>query len=549
MYFGEEEDLSEQSGSEQDWSNDDIPIDTGANESGSAFLMDELLAESIEMLGDRINYKPENGHLELNFDTSTMPLPVKQALGLADVDKIIIEVIFESITFGAGMPPRFVLRQVRRETPLGELVAAAVDATEPAPMPDSPRQEDEEVSPAAPDRSDSESDEELTHVPKRYKRPVVTAVAYQFANITKKKLADDWPESKHATWKQARTWIPNLHSYLTKRLLKLGDHCIICDDLQLVSGMKPVACSKALCSHQFDEMGFGASMDIIYNFPTVADLLISMAAAAASNPNTQHRQRFFACPNPPSDFVAEDLRHVYSRNPNDNMGIKWQELQQVLTDLPAVERMAAAKDLHAFLDKYHKHAYRLVRWIMSTCRSHIVELDAAEQIPGMNGRQFKLFTNTFEREVAFQKLKLEQQGSCFLFHGSPFMKWHSIMRTCLQNFSNTQFMTTGASYGGGVYTAKQASTSLSYCRTAHIHGAAEDAKLHKGYKASVFGASAACLALVEVAGKANTDCSGGIHVVQNHDGVVARYFFVYSSSSELPQSMNTDTMRIPAWDA
>ena len=71
------------------------------------------------------------------------------------------------------------------------------------------------------------------------------------------------------------------------------------------------------------------------------------------------------------------------------------------------------------------------------------------------GRQFKLFTNTFEREVAFQKLKLEQQGSCFLFHGSPFMKWHSIMRTCLQNFSNAQFMTTGAAYGGGVYTAKQ----------------------------------------------------------------------------------------------
>ena len=33
---------------------------------------------------------------------------------------------------------------------------------------------------------------------------------------------------------------------------------------------------------------------------------------------------------------------------------------QVLTDLPAVERMAAAKDLHAFLNKYHKHAYRLV---------------------------------------------------------------------------------------------------------------------------------------------------------------------------------------------
>jgi len=219
---------------------------SGANDFGSAFLMDELLSESIEMLGDRINYKPENGHVELNFETSTMPLPVKQALGLADIDKIIIEVIFESRTFGAGMPPRSVLRQIRREVPLGELVAAAVDAaaTEPAAVPVSPQQEDGEISPAASANSDTESDEELTHLPKRYKQPVVTAVAYQFANITKKKLADNWPEAKYATWKQARTWIPNLYSYLADRLLKLGDHCIICDDLQLVSGQ--CSCSIAV---------------------------------------------------------------------------------------------------------------------------------------------------------------------------------------------------------------------------------------------------------------------------------------------------------------
>lgn len=95
----------------------------------------------------------------------------------------------------------------------------------------------------------------------------------------------------------------------------------------------------------------------------------------------------------------------------------------------------------------------------------------------------------------------------------------------------------------------QASISLGYCTTAHFWGAAEDAGLYKGYKASIFGGSAACLALVEVAGKADTARYSGIHVVQNHDGVVARYFFVYSSSSELPHSMNTDTMRIPAWDA
>ena len=87
-------------------------------------------------------------------------------------------------------------------------------------------------------------------------------------------------------------------------------------------------------------MGFGASMDIIFNSPTVADLLISMAAAAASNPNKQHRQRFFACPNPPSDFVAEAAGHTNNADPDDNMCIKWEELQQVRI-LPTRRRKCA----------------------------------------------------------------------------------------------------------------------------------------------------------------------------------------------------------------
>lgn len=68
-----------------------------------------------------------------------------------------------------------------------------------------------------------------------------------------------------------------------------------------------------------------------------------------------------------------------------------------------------------------------------------------------------------------------------------------------------------------------------------------------GYKASQFGQAASCLALVEVAGV--QERSGyGVHVVKNHDAVVARYFFVYSTHSELPNTMNTLNMKIPVWD-
>ena len=40
---------------------------------------------------------------------------------------------------------------------------------------------------------------------------------------------------------------------------------------------------------------------------------------------------------------------------------------QVLANLPSVERMAAAKDLHKLLNKFNKHAYRLVSYMVPVC--------------------------------------------------------------------------------------------------------------------------------------------------------------------------------------
>lgn len=89
-------------------------------------------------------------------------------------------------------------------------------------------------------------------------------------------------------------------------------------------------------------MGYGASMDMIYHSPHVADLLISMAAAAANNPQ-EHRQRFFACPNPPSDFVDDLARAscALALQPHNTMGIKWAELQQVGWCCLAIETLLA----------------------------------------------------------------------------------------------------------------------------------------------------------------------------------------------------------------
>lgn len=215
------------------------------------------MTEVVIMIGDKVHYKFDNGHVELNFDTSMLPLLTLQALGLADVLTIVLELIFESSSFGAGAVPRSHVHYIKREVPpvepppLPEVpdTSIAAPAYTVDPLPRSWAQEavldlEEDQADSAPAEpkdchDDSESDDDALEMPKfkrPFKQPVVPTVAYQFANIASKRLADDWPNTRHFNWQQAKAWIPQLHTYLSKRLATLGDHCVICDARQLLSG-------------------------------------------------------------------------------------------------------------------------------------------------------------------------------------------------------------------------------------------------------------------------------------------------------------------------
>ena len=85
---------------------------------------------------------------------------------------------------------------------------------------------------------------------------------------------------------------------------------------------------------------------------------------------------------------------------------------------------------------------------------------------------------------------------------------------------------------------------MHYCKPGVIIG---------GYKASTFGPTASCIALVEVAGNQeqvirHPSVRGGIHVEPNHDAVVARYFFVDNDIKEMPTCMDTTRMAVTAWE-
>ena len=209
--------------------------------------------------------------MELNFDTSKLPLLTVQALGLTDILKTVLELDFESSRLGTGPSPRCNVRYIldlslKEDIPEPQPEDISKPRTAPF-MIDPPflidplaqcqddvlyPEEADNVNPYVPPAESANSPDSLvSHAnPTQaltFKQPEIATVAYQFANIAKKKLANEWSATRHFTWHQAKEWLPQLHMYLSTRLATLGDYCIICDDKQALSGesQRPVFHSLA----------------------------------------------------------------------------------------------------------------------------------------------------------------------------------------------------------------------------------------------------------------------------------------------------------------
>ncbi|CCT71554.1 uncharacterized protein FFB20_15342 [Fusarium fujikuroi] len=150
-----------------------------------------------------------------------------------------------------------------------------------------------------------------------------------------------------------------------------------------------------------------------------------------------------------------------------------QTMRQYLIEVPG-RRLSSWKQIEG-------SALRLLNWIVSSNRSHIVQdspdpgASAAEEqtqnsslVRSADYRwmQFRFAQGSPEKEHIFfnelQKIPRSRTGrtyqTLFAWHGSPLSNWHSIIRTGL-DFSNTLH---GRAYGNGVYLARDFETSRAY---------------------------------------------------------------------------------------
>lgn len=121
--------------------------------------------------------------------------------------------------------------------------------------------------------------------------------------------------------------------------------------------------------------------------------------------------------------------------------------------------------------------YSLMRFIILSCKVQLkpdklmresekntVQLDANGKViqkGSLSCRAYKV-VHSQEKNDEFLKLKGEEGKSHFLFHGSRWHNWYSILRNGLKNCSKTKLMTAGAAYGDGIYLSDDANLSFGY---------------------------------------------------------------------------------------
>ena len=115
---------------------------------------------------------------------------------------------------------------------------------------------------------------------------------------------------------------------------------------------------------RYEELGLGVKLSNELNLEQeVVDLQITMAVCAGISPRSQ----MIFDPFPPDFLDAKQQTDFAS-------------LKEVLAKLPTVQEMVDHAnnevDLRAYLEGFDKKAYRLVRWLMTSNRTHLIKLPA-----------------------------------------------------------------------------------------------------------------------------------------------------------------------------
>lgn len=337
--------------------------------------------------------------------------------------------------------------------------------------------------------------------------------------------------TEHLVWPipsdKVKPTFEKFYETMYDRLKNCTKYCIICDNELGYVGLKPAVCDRQLCVFSHSQYGLGEDVGLfIQNNPEVTDLLICLCCAAAQG----EVRRFNPFPNGIEVRVSADGGPPRGKPDDKSLSFVDGEqrngafVNEILQKIPSVKELAkytTTQELRDFLDAKHPLCFALLRWVITSNRTHLELLPKDKQMSEMQtDMQFILRSSTPEKEKVFSEEKREH-GNIWAWHGSAFGNWHSIMRMGLRNYSNTELMSNAAAYGAGIYLAKNSGVSLGYTRGAQ-RGWDNSSLLTGG------GTGLALCEIIDRGYKANP-----YFVIPEENHVNTRFFFLYSGGASV----------------
>ena len=309
----------------------------------------------------------------------------------------------------------------------------------------------------------------------------------------------------------------------------LNNYCVVCYDKLDFQSDQLISCGKLECSYKYEEIITGNHViekfkedsekcnflltsafnaiscerkyDIFEPFPRhflnyETDSLKRGTVSKLSGTNCDNAKNFALIDNTISNINLKDITKIIKSTDNDL------DLSKIIgTDL-----------------------YILIRFILLSCK---VDITKNDDILGMKSDKFKIYkiTHPIDKEEDFKNIQLSISNdsnntnnnlrTSYLFHGSRWCNWYSILRNGLKNCSKSKLMTAGAAYGNGIYLSDDIGLSYGY-------GLSENK--------SVVG-------VFEIINKDKYKKAPTVYVVANEKVLIQRYLLI------IPASNKTDFLK------
>lgn len=312
--------------------------------------------------------------------------------------------------------------------------------------------------------------------------------------------------------------LENIYSFISTSIPDMSRSCIICGSGK-AHLRRSTTCQKDNCRSAFSIADCEIVLADIWQNPTVADLLLTIADAAAES------GRMDLLTNCPLNDATQVLNLLGQLPTVDALKKHLSSCINVFGDSFRLNKTLA--EYTSMPDQLQK----VLTWACNGNRGFLTAGFNQFRIPSFGTHQFLLANASPELEMAFAAhIETPHSPLGILFHGTSLDRLHAILCQGLRVLSNTSLRRHGSSLGSGVYTADEPAMAWGYANArTPSYGSAGS-----GWKHSSFSNHRVVLGCELAGWKPGTN---GIHVITDPTRLMVRYVFLIDpNATSVPQA-------------